>query len=42
MPRFCKRYAQVGEAIRLGLEAYKKDVETGAFPSMDYCPYKVN
>jgi hypothetical protein len=32
----------VGEAIRLGLEAYKKDVETGAFPSMDYCPYKVN
>lgn len=41
VPRFCKRYAQLGDAIRSGLEAYKKDVEEGTFPSEAYSPYKM-
>jgi 3-methyl-2-oxobutanoate hydroxymethyltransferase len=41
VPRFCKRYAQLGDAIRSGLEAFKKDVEEGTFPSEAYSPYKM-
>lgn len=42
MPKFCKRYAQVGHAITEGLNAYKKDVEDGSFPSKEYSPYTMN
>ena len=39
MPKFCKRYAQVGHAITEGLEQYKTEVENGTFPSDEYSPY---
>ena len=39
MPKFCKSYAQVGHAITEGLDAFKKDVESGEFPSEEYSPY---
>lgn len=39
MPRFCKQYAQVGHAIQSGLQEYKAEVESGAFPSEKYSPY---
>ncbi|KAJ8554996.1 hypothetical protein ON010_g9487 [Phytophthora cinnamomi] len=42
VPKFCKRYAHVGEQIRLGLEAYRDDVEKGRFPSETYSPYKMS
>lgn len=42
MPRFCKSYAQVGHAITEGLDAFKKDVESGKFPSEEYSPYVMN
>jgi 3-methyl-2-oxobutanoate hydroxymethyltransferase len=41
VPRFCKKYAQLGDAIRSGLEAFKQDVEAGSFPSDAYSPYKM-
>uniref|UniRef100_A0A7S2UK27 3-methyl-2-oxobutanoate hydroxymethyltransferase n=1 Tax=Attheya septentrionalis TaxID=420275 RepID=A0A7S2UK27_9STRA len=42
MPKFCKRYAQVGHAIKDGLEEFKADVESGEFPGNEYSPYKMN
>lgn len=39
VPKFCKRYAQLGHIIQEGLQEYKKDVETGAFPGEDFSPY---
>jgi 3-methyl-2-oxobutanoate hydroxymethyltransferase len=42
MPKFCKSYAQVGHAITEGLDAFKRDVEDGAFPGEKYSPYKMN
>lgn len=39
MPKFCKQYAQVGHAIQSGLQEFKADVESGAFPSEKYSPY---
>lgn len=42
MPRFCKSYAQVGHAITEGLDLFKKDVESGNFPSEEYSPYVMN
>lgn len=41
VPKFCKRYADVGERIRIGLEEYREDVENRRFPNEDYAPYKV-
>ena len=41
VPKFCKRYADVGEQIRIGLENYRDDVESGRFSSDAYSPYKV-
>lgn len=41
VPRFCKRYAQLGNVIREGLESFKQDVEAGTFPSEAYSPYKM-
>ncbi|TDH66314.1 hypothetical protein CCR75_007375 [Bremia lactucae] len=42
VPKFCKRYADVGEQIRIGLERYRDDVETGQFSSEAYSPYKMS
>jgi len=39
MPKFCKRYAQVGHHIKKGLEEYRRDVESGAFPGDEFSPY---
>ena len=35
-PRFVKRYAEIGAAIRAALERYAGDVRTGAFPSPEH------
>ncbi|OQR97679.1 3-methyl-2-oxobutanoate hydroxymethyltransferase [Achlya hypogyna] len=40
VPKFCKKYADVGERIRQGLESYREDVEHSRFPNDDYAPYK--
>lgn len=42
VPKFCKRYADVGEQIRIGLEHYRDDVESGRFSSEAYSPYKMS
>jgi len=42
MPKFCKSYAQVGHAITEGLDAFKRDVDSGDFPSKEYSPYVMN
>ncbi|KAF4321512.1 hypothetical protein BBO99_00001027 [Phytophthora kernoviae] len=42
VPKFCKRYADVGEQIRIGLENYRDDVESGRFSSEAYSPYKIS
>jgi len=39
MPKFCKRYAQVGHAITEGLDEFKKEVSDGTFPGEKYSPY---
>ena len=39
MPKFCKRYAQVGHAITDGIEQFKQEVESGVFPDENYSPY---
>jgi len=39
MPKFCKRYAQVGHAITEGLDEFKKEVMDGTFPDDEYSPY---
>ena len=36
-PKFVKRYAELGPAMRTAFEAYKKDVETGKFPGPEHC-----
>ncbi|KAG7376825.1 hypothetical protein PHYPSEUDO_012670 [Phytophthora pseudosyringae] len=42
VPKFCKRYADVGDQIRIGLENYRDDVESGRFSSEAYSPYKMS
>ena len=39
VPKFCKKYADIGEQIRRGLEQFKEEVEEGQFPSHKYSPY---
>lgn len=39
VPKFCKRYANVGSVIQEGLLHFKKEVETGEFPGESYSPY---
>lgn len=39
VPKFCKKYAQVGHAIQQGLLEFKADVENGTFPGEDFSPY---
>ncbi|CAM9867942.1 unnamed protein product [Ascophyllum nodosum] len=41
VPRFCKNYANVGEEVRRGLEAFRKEVECGSFPQERHSPYKM-
>ena len=36
-PKFVKRYAQVGSAMKEAFDAYRKDVESGAFPASEHC-----
>lgn len=40
-PRFCKRYANVGQVVAEALLAYGADVRAGGFPSPAYAPYKM-
>lgn len=39
VPKFCKKYAQVGHMIQEGLLEFKADVENGTFPSDAFSPY---
>lgn len=38
-PKFCKKYALVGESIQKALSEYIHEVEARAFPSQEYSPY---
>lgn len=40
-PKFCKRYASIGDIIQKALGEYVSDVESRAFPSEQYSPYKM-
>lgn len=42
VPRFCKKYANVGNTIKNALEKYKKDVIDRKFPSKKFSPYKIS
>ncbi|KAG7376824.1 hypothetical protein PHYPSEUDO_012669 [Phytophthora pseudosyringae] len=42
VPKFCNRHADVGDQIRIGLETYRDDVESGRFSSEAYSPYKMS
>ncbi|TMW67741.1 hypothetical protein Poli38472_007413 [Pythium oligandrum] len=42
VPKFCRRYADVGERIRVGLEEYRDDVEARRFPNEEFAPYKMS
>jgi 3-methyl-2-oxobutanoate hydroxymethyltransferase len=39
VPKFCKKYAQIGHIIQEGLKQYKEDVESGSFPGPGFSPY---
>ena len=39
VPKFCKKYAQVGHSIQEGLSQFKSEVESGVFPGAIYSPY---
>jgi 3-methyl-2-oxobutanoate hydroxymethyltransferase len=39
VPKFCKKYAQVGHMIQDGLREFKQDVESGEFPNVSYTPF---
>ena len=39
VPKFCKKYAQLGHIIQEGLQEYKNEVESGAFPGKNFSPY---
>jgi len=41
-PRFCKRYASVGEDIQRALRSYVDEVGSGAFPSKKFAPYAMS
>ncbi|MBI4702267.1 MAG: 3-methyl-2-oxobutanoate hydroxymethyltransferase [Deltaproteobacteria bacterium] len=40
-PKFCKRFAELGERIDEAVHAYVRDVREGAFPGREHC-YKPN
>jgi 3-methyl-2-oxobutanoate hydroxymethyltransferase len=37
LPRFVKRFGEVGSSLRAAVEAYAREVRVGAFPSDDHC-----
>lgn len=39
VPKFSKQYADVGHAIRQGLETFRHEIETRAFPTDETSPY---
>ena len=39
VPKFCKKYAQVGHIIQDGLQTFRDDVEKGIFPGKEFSPY---
>ena len=39
VPKFCKRYAQLGHIVQQSLQEFKEDVEAGVFPGKEYSPY---
>ncbi|KAI5057627.1 hypothetical protein GOP47_0027642 [Adiantum capillus-veneris] len=41
-PKFCKRYAHIGNAINEALVSYRDDVTSGSFPSPAYSPYRID
>jgi 3-methyl-2-oxobutanoate hydroxymethyltransferase len=41
VPKFCKKYARVGDAITKGLEEFKNDVEESNFPGTEFSPYNM-
>lgn len=41
VPKFCKRYAQIGHIIQEGLLEFKRDVESGNFPNDEFSPYQM-
>eukprot|EP01024_Parvocaulis_polyphysoides_P074049 TRINITY_DN9551_c0_g1_i1.p3 TRINITY_DN9551_c0_g1~~TRINITY_DN9551_c0_g1_i1.p3 ORF type:complete len:218 (+),score=36.67 TRINITY_DN9551_c0_g1_i1:74-655(+) len=40
-PKFCKQFAQVGQIIQGGLQAFKDEVEGQEFPGQEYSRYKI-
>lgn len=40
-PKFCKRYAEVGQVIQSALMQYRQDVEDKTFPAQQYSPYNI-
>ena len=42
VPKFCKKFADLGEEARKGVEAFREEVESGAFPADDYSPYTMS
>ncbi|MDD4870783.1 MAG: 3-methyl-2-oxobutanoate hydroxymethyltransferase [Kiritimatiellae bacterium] len=36
-PKFAKRYVDLGFAMKKAFQSYKREVETGAFPSKEHC-----
>eukprot|EP00586_Coscinodiscus_wailesii_P022875 CAMPEP_0172499360 /NCGR_PEP_ID=MMETSP1066-20121228/126176_1 /TAXON_ID=671091 /ORGANISM="Coscinodiscus wailesii, Strain CCMP2513" /LENGTH=304 /DNA_ID=CAMNT_0013273063 /DNA_START=28 /DNA_END=940 /DNA_ORIENTATION=+ len=41
-PKFCKKYADVGNVISRALDEFREDVTGGVFPSEEYSPYKMS
>lgn len=37
LPRFVKRFGEVGASLRAAVEAYVREVHAGAFPAEDHC-----
>lgn len=40
-PKFCKKYAKIGEVINSALEEYNREVTSGEFPSGAHTPYRL-
>ena len=41
VPKFCKKYDEVGVSINSALIRYKQDVLNGTFPGEEHCPYQM-
>ena len=42
VPKFCRKYAQVGHIIQEGLQEFRRDVRSGNFPGQEFSPYTMN